>query len=241
VGTALGRQTARAFVAVDLNERAQTARGGRLSIPLDTDPADGSLAPGTAVINVCVIYQSPPAVEGAFVGAPTPNCLPAAPAKYVARPTPRLVSDLRPLGGRLSGVKGFALLPAEAKPTTAWHVVFRLPTRETPRSARPVLTLLTGGRSVERANPPDRVPNHRGGPLDRPDEIDVPIGAAPDLPSATTPEPPPEAGPVVAPSQRVGHYVAVAYQYPQIWLLPLLLIVLVPFTIRAMTRDLTRH
>src|SRR5689334_4490426 len=41
VGAALGRQTARAFIGVPLSERAQTARGGTLSIPLDTNPADG--------------------------------------------------------------------------------------------------------------------------------------------------------------------------------------------------------
>jgi hypothetical protein len=241
VGTALGRQTARAFIAVDLTGLAQTARGGHLSIPLDTDPADGSIAPESAAINVCVIYQSLPAAEGEFVGAPTPNCLPAAPAKYVARPRPRLVADLKPLGGNLSGVRGFALLPVEAEPTSAWHVVFKLATRETPRSARPVLTLLTGVPSVQRPNRPDHMAGHHEGTLDHPGELDVPIGSASDPPAAVRLKPPREPDPVVAPARRVGHYVAVGYQYPQVWLLPLLLIVLVPFTIRAMTRDLTRR
>jgi hypothetical protein len=40
---------------------------------------------------------------------------------------------------------------------------------------------------------------------------------------------------------RSGHYVTIGYQYPEVWLLPIVLVVLVPFTIRAMTKDLTRR
>jgi hypothetical protein len=239
VGAALGRQTARAFIGVSLTKRAQTARGGTLSIPLDTNPADGSVAPSTAAINVCVIYQSLTSVEGAFVGAPTPNCLPAAPAKYVAKPAPHLVADLAPLGGKLGGVRGFALLPASASPTSAWHVVFKLPTDAAPKSELPKLTLLIGNKAAAHPAKPQPSAHHHNGAGSSGEA--VPAGPAPELPPAVTSTQPGNPDPVVAPTRTAGHYVTIGYQYPEIWLLPLVLIVLVPFTIRAMTRDLTRE
>lgn len=239
VGAALGRQTARAFIGVALSKRAQTARGGTLSIPLDTNPGDGSVAPNTASINVCVIYQSLTAVEGGFDGAPSPNCLPAAPAKYVAKPAPHLVADLKPLGGKFGGVKGFALLPASAKPTSAWHVVFKLPTGDAPKSSLPKLTLLIGKPAAHHPENPEPTVRHHNESTHA--GAALPAGPEPELPPAVTVTQPKDPNPVVAPTRPVGHYVTVGYQYPEVWLLPLVSIVLVPFTIRAMTRDLTRE
>jgi hypothetical protein len=239
VGTALGRQTARAYIAVTLSKAAQRARGGTLSIPLDTNPADGSIAPSAAAINVCVIYQALPLAEGAFAGAPAPNCLPAARAKYVAAPAPHLVADLSRLGGKLVGVKGFALLPAEAKPVSAWHVVFKLPAGAAPVSALPKLTLLVGRPVAPHSvsNPAPAV--HTGSHPGRAESV-VPVGPAPELPPSVATIRPSNPPPVVA-QRPTGHYVTIAYQYPEVWLLPLVLIVLVPFTIRAMTKDLSRR
>jgi hypothetical protein len=236
VGTALGRQTGRAFIGVTLSTLAQAARGGRLSIPLDTNPADGSLAPETANINVCVVYQSVTSVEGGFAGAPSPNCLPAAHAKYVAKPQAHLVANLGRLGGKLSGVKGFALLPADAKPTSAWQVVFKLAPVHRPHALQPTLTLLVGEKAPTppvKAHRPDAHHHATSG-------AGVPVGPVPEVPPAVTTQQPTDPAPLVAP-RRAGRYVTTGYQYPQVWLLPLVLIVLVPFTIRAMTRDLTRR
>ncbi|HWC36202.1 MAG TPA: hypothetical protein VG650_15455 [Mycobacteriales bacterium] len=235
IGTALGRQTARAFIGVKLSPRAQAARGGTLSIPLDTAPADGSVAPETASINVCVIYQQLTEVEGAFDGAPSPNCLPAARAKYVAKPKPHLLANLARLGGKLAAVKGFALLPAEATPTSAWQVVFKLP--GTPGPASPRLSLLVGKRAV--APPVKRrhpvVHQHRSANADQ-----GPVALPPAVPGGAAQGAPSNPVPVIAPLRSAGHYVTVGYQYPEVWLLPLVLAVLVPFTIRVMTKDLTR-
>ncbi|HVV76360.1 MAG TPA: hypothetical protein VHC43_10020 [Mycobacteriales bacterium] len=242
IGTALGRQTARAYVGVSLSKREQAARGGTLSIPLDTDPADGSVAPATATINVCTVYQSPADVEGGFDGAPSPNCLPAARAKYVAKPAPHLVADLKPLGGKLAAVKAFALLPAQAKPTSAWQVVFRLPSANAPASARPRLTLLVGSqKQTQTSQVTHHHAAHRGtsaganGPTGQ-----LGDGAVPSVPPAVTSVEPPTPTPVIAPARRAGHWVTVGYQYPEVWLLPIVLVLLVPFTVRALTRDLTR-
>lgn len=236
IGTALGRQTARSFIGVTLSKAAQAAHGGTLSIPLDVSPADGSVAPDTASINVCVVYQPVVAVEGAFDGAPAPNCLPAAPATYVAKPVPRLVADLAPLGGKLAAVKGFALLPAQAKPTSAWQVVFKLPRSGAPAATMPKLTLLVGKAQTTAPSPSGRhvEPSPGAGSAGVPA---VPEPVVP--PDVVTAQPPSNPQPVVAP-RPAGHFVTVGYQYPEVWLLPLALIGLVPFTIRAMTKDLSR-
>ena len=148
---AVGRQTARAFLAVTLGKVAQQARGGTLTIPLDTSTTDGSIAPSSAHITVCVTYQAVTDVEGyVSIGAPSANCLPAAHAKYVAKPAPHLVANLKRLGGKLAGVKGFALLPVRICVTTDQCVRRSSsccrPPRRRHRSCR-LLKLLVGGVS----------------------------------------------------------------------------------------------
>jgi hypothetical protein len=46
---------------------------------------------------------------------------------------------------------------------------------------------------------------------------------------------------VIARPTSAARFVTVGYQYPEVWLLPIVLIVLVPFTLRALTKDLTRR
>lgn len=245
IGTAVGRQIARAFIAVNLGKQGSDIRGGTLSVPLDTSPTDGSLNPQAAKVNVCVTYQAVTDVEGAFDGAPAANCLPAAPAKYVAKPAPHLVANLERLasglsGGGLSGVKGFALLPADAAPTTAWQLVFKLPT--TKSAPGPTLSLLVGKVRHVTATPPagHHGDGHEPGNLPAP-VVGTGVAPAPTLPPATTVVPPDNTKPVIAnPSTPVGRFVTVGYQYPEVWLLPLLLLVLIPYALRSLTKDLTR-
>lgn len=248
VGTAVGRQIARAFIAVRLSARAQRAVGGTLTVPLDTSVADGSIDPQAAKVNVCVTYQAITDIEGGFDNPPSVNCLPAAHAKYVAKPTPRLVADLHRLGP-LAGVKGLALLPADAAPTTAWQIAFRL--AHAAGSAGPRLRLLTRAAHPAVTNtPPAKTPaaqhhtaasTSEGGRPAAGTSVggDVPMPA---LPSTAETAPPTDPRPVIArrttPLRRL---VTVGYQYPQVWLLPLALIVLIPFTLRALTKDLTRR
>jgi hypothetical protein len=241
IGTAVGRQTARAFIAVGLGKQAAGAHGGTLSIPLDTSLADGSLNPQAADVNVCVTYQPVTDVEGGFDNAPSANCLPAAPAKYVAKPVPHLVADLRRLGG-LAGVKGFALVPADAAPTTAWQVAFTLTTSSS--TPGPTLSLLVG--AVHHATSKPTTTHHHTVPKtsgNEPGESGLGTVGVPGsmLPSTIETVPPSNQQPVIAqPTTRLRHLVTVGYQYPEVWLLPLALIVLIPFTLRALTKDLTR-
>ena len=241
VGTAVGRQLARAFIAVRVSDAAAEATGGTLTIPLDTNPADGSIVPQTAHINVCVTYQAVTPAEGAFIGAPAANCLPAARAKYVAKPQPHLAVNLKRLAGHLAAVKGFALLPADAAPTAAWDVVFRLPTGKAKPSLLPQLRLVVGKPSVDSPPKPPAVTHHPGS-----GSSSAPSGGVvvpePVVPPDLTVVAPTAPAPVIAePTARARHLVTVAYQYPEVWLLPLLLLVLIPFTLRALTRDLTRR
>jgi hypothetical protein len=245
VGTAVGRQIARAFIAVRLGSLATTAHGGTLTIPLDTATTDGSLDPQTAKVNVCVTYQAVTDVEGGFDNAPSANCLPAAHATYVAKPTPRLVANLKPLAGKLAGVKGFALVPTGA-PTAAWQIAFKLPTDKAHASQLPTVKLLVG--DVARAPKPTATPGHghQGGALGTGGSSDglgdgPVVGPEPALPPAVSIVQPPNPTPVIARPTRAGRFVTVGYQYPEIWLLPILMLLLVPFTLRALTRDLTRR
>jgi hypothetical protein len=64
----------------------------------------------------------------------------------------------------------------------------------------------------------------------------------PPLPSTVAAVAPANPQPVIAaPPIRLRHLVTVGYQYPEVWLLPIALIVLIPFTLRALTKDLTRR
>jgi hypothetical protein len=227
---------------VELGSLSDDVRGGTLSIPLDTAVTDGSLNPQAAKVNVCVTYQAIVDVEGGFDNAPSSNCLPAAHAKYVAKPTPRLVADLKPIAHGLAGVKGFALLPADAAPTTAWQLAFKL--TGSPGPPGPTLSLLTGAIHHVVKTPPANqhhtTTSHTGG--NQPDGGAGPgtVGV-PEPPSTVAAVPPPNPQPVIAaPPTRLRHLVTVGYQYPEVWLLPLALIVLIPFTLRALTKDLTR-
>jgi hypothetical protein len=241
IGTAIGRQIARAFIAVHVSDTAAEATAGTLSIPLDTNPADGSIAPQTANINVCVVYQAVTDIEGAFDGAPSANCLPAAHAKYVAKPRPHLVANLERLVGHLAGVKGFALLPADAAPTAAWSVVFKLPTGRVAATSLPQVKLVIG--KIGSVSPNPRTTHHHstGSEATGGGDGSV-IEPEPTLPPAVSVTRPPAPAPVVAgPTKPAGHLVTVAYQYPEVWLLPLVLLVLIPYTLRALTKDLTRR
>jgi hypothetical protein len=242
IGTAVGRQTARAFIAVHLGPQAAMASDGTLSIPLDTSVTDGSLNPQAAQVNVCVTYQAVVDVEGAFDNAPSANCLPAAHAKYVANPTPHLVANLKRVARGLAGVKGFALVPADAAPTTAWQIAFKLPTASS-SGPKPMLSLVIGAVQHVTSKP---TKTHHAGTGDKGSSsggsdlgtVGVP---EPTLPSTTATVPPSNQQPVIAqPTTRLRRLVTVGYQYPEIWLLPLALIVLIPFTMRALTKDLTR-
>jgi hypothetical protein len=247
VGTAVGRQIARAFIAVHLSQLAGTAHGGTLTIPLDTATTDGSLDPQAAKVNVCITYQAVTDVEGGFDNPPSANCLPAASAKYVAKPTPRLVANLEPLGGKLAGAKGFALLPAAAAPTAAWQIAFKLPTAKAQAAQSPTLKLLVGDVAKTARPTPTGTPTHRSGTHGSGGSSTGLGGGsvvepAPTLPPAVAQVPPDDTDPVVAaPAAKRGRFVTVGYQYPEIWLLPILALILVPFTLRALTRDLTRR
>jgi hypothetical protein len=243
IGTAIGRQTARAFIAVSLGSQAANASNGTLSIPLDTSVTDGSLNPQAAKVNVCVTYQSIVDVEGAFDNAPSANCLPAAHAKYVATPTPHLVANLKRIARGLAGVKGFALVPADAAPTTAWQIAFKLPTGSS-SGPKPTLSLLIG--AVHRATSKPTRTHHTGaGDAGKQPGSGTGLGTigvpGPTLPSTTETVPPSNPSPVIAGHPtRTGRFITVGYQYPEVWLLPLALVVLIPFTLRALTKDLTR-
>lgn len=238
VGTAAGRQTAEAFIGVNLAKVDEAVRGGTLSIPLDTATTDGSLDPQAAKVKVCVTYQAVADAEGAFDNAPSASCLPAALATYAAKPAPHLVADLKRLSHGLTGIKGFGLLPADLSPTTAWQIVFKLPPATADAGPRPTLRLLLGGTHHASTTSPTHHPS--GGETSPPDggTFVPPTVPAPVLPPAVSVVPPPDTKPVIA---RVGHFVTVGYQYPQVWLLPLALLVLIPVTVRALTKDLTRR
>jgi hypothetical protein len=245
IGTAVGRQIARAFIGVQLG-KATDVRGGTLSIPLDTSTTDGSVNPQAAKVNVCVTYQAVTDLEGAFDGAPSANCLPAAHAVYVAKPVPHLSANLKRISSNLVGARGLALVPADAAPTTAWQLAFKLPTATTPAAQRPAMTLLVGAvhQATHGAGSHPSAVHHGSGSgqgSNNGDGVGA-LGSAPTLPPAVSVVTPAETKPVIAPATtRAGRFVDVGYQYPELWLLPIALLVLIPLTVRALTRDLTRR
>jgi hypothetical protein len=253
VSATAGRETGRAFIAVHLSKLATTAHGGTLTVPVDTSATDGSLAPQTAQVEVCVVYQAFTSANGAYVeDGPSANCLPSAQAKYVAKPKPHLVANLKRFAGKLTGVKGFALVPTKLSATSTWNLAFQLPTAKAQKAQLPAVKLLVGAvAQVTKSTPkPTPTATHHsqptaGGSGDPSSGLGAPaVGPMPTLPSTTSVgkvhNPKPE---VAAPNatRSAARFVTIGYQYPEVWLLPILGLVLVPFILRSLTRDLTRR
>lgn len=256
VGYASGAETARTYLALPLSTVTSGVTAATLDIPLDTAATDGSQRPETARLQVCLFSGDLQAVEGSVDRPPPVSCDRRSLVAYVPLPSPHLYADLTPLLPRLLTSSGVAVLPQAGSvgSADAWRVVFSAHTRTGSASTPPAAVTLTLA---------DVSPGSVAGPATQP-AVDSTGGQAVGPPDGWTPassgsaplrgtgfaQPPPTdaspgPSPVVAAAGATRATAARAqlatrgYPYPGVWLLPIALLVLVPTTARALTRDLT--
>lgn len=258
VGVSSGKQTAITVVELDLFDAGIPAgmeiAGGKLTLPVDTAPTDGSLQHDAASLVVCHVPDFVSSTAGSLDKPPKTDCDAASsPATYQAEPEPAFTVDLTAFA--MTWAKGdspvLAVLPApkpEAEPET-WHVTFWGKDNES-EDAKPISAEL-------RYQPPLDSDGFEQPPLD--------TGAgevlAPPPPMDDLPEPPP-AEPVDAPAPEIGEspeegeaapaedaeavpqtlaepkFRTVGYPYPIAWTMPLLLLIGLTATGRALTKNL---
>ena len=241
VGYVAGQETARSFLAFAFDQVTGTLTGAQLDVPLDTAPADGDLQSSTATVQACLATGSIDRAEGSLAQPPTVDCSAHADLTYVATPAPHLHGDLLALTPGLPTSTGIALLPdaAKAGQTAAWHVTFSAHDRTDSAKTPPAsLTLTTEDAQVSTPDLPTvDVP--------APQQASPPAFVAPP-PLTGTVQPPPAVDqapqvsqPTAAPVVTAPRLVTVGYAYPAVWLLPLLLMLVVPLVAKGLTKDLT--
>jgi hypothetical protein len=126
VGVKAGTEDGRTYLTLDGAALAGSITSATLVLPVD--PGNGTAAPDTAALDVCLAPDPGEEASGSLAVPPPADCSLSAPARYEAEPRPRFVADISAfaadvLGG---GVAGLAVLPsAAARATNAtWHVAF---------------------------------------------------------------------------------------------------------------------
>lgn len=251
VGVSGGQETARTYLGVD-GAGLGGLSAATLVVPLDVAPGSGTTSPETAKLQVCLTREPVVAAEGSLAAPPAADCAAAALVSYVATPAPHLEADLGPLLAGLPRATGLVLLPDATgiTPTDAWRVVFSARSRTDAAKTPPAsLAVVAAEQAVQAPSTPDAGPAQPdAAPLEAPG-LDLPglLAAEPDLVAGPLPAVPVTAGaPVVAGEAPVVQVqpvafpetIRVGYAYPVVWLLPLVLLVVVPMVARTLTRDL---
>jgi hypothetical protein len=258
VGVDAGTETARAYLRFLLAQDAGTLSSAHVEIPLDVASENGNAQPETAHVLVCLTKSAITKSEGSLNEPPRTDCSAGAALTYAATPAPHLTGDLRPLLAGLATGAALALIPdaANTQPTDTWHIVFSAHDRppkatvpaDRPASGPAILRVTIRGLDQDAEQPA------AGLPLEEPQPgsqvIDAPGGTdfAP-APSTVLAQPGvPPSGPQVAASappvasavRATAGYarLPVGAAYPLVWLLPLALLMLVPYLGKTLLMDL---
>jgi hypothetical protein len=242
VATEAGTERARSYLSFTLPSVEARLTGATLEVPVDASPQSGTVAPEEARIVVCAFGGSLQRTEGSLAAPPTTDCTASAQAKYSATPAPRLVADLAPLLLQVAAGAGLALVPdaTAMAPDDTWHVAFSMHDREDAAAPPPAtLRLALGGANEEPidSEPPASPAPVLGAPVTTPP---LEVAQAEPLPPAAAGAPAPT---VVAPPPFVAapqaSTVTVGYAYPTVWLLPLVLLVVIPLVGSTLTMDMS--
>src|SRR5437667_6560497 len=122
-----GQETARTFLAFGFQVPfGASLLGGTLSLPVDQDPAAGTLQPDQADMQACLVTGSFKAVRGSLATPPKADCRRTWGAQYDSK-TATFTVDLAPfLPAWRSGSAALALLPTKQalQGSETWHVAF---------------------------------------------------------------------------------------------------------------------
>jgi hypothetical protein len=218
---------------------------GKLVVPLDATPTDGSISPETSQVQACLVLVPIVAAAGSIDPPPQVDCSKHIDLKYAAKPSAQLQADLGPLLADLPAATGLVLLPdaTKAGPTDNWRVVFSAHDRTDAAKTPPAQMTLTLGEPP--AVPPPAVAaaaappiSNTGLPAITP-PANTSLAAPPAVASAPQPATAPQVAAPAAPAVAAPQLVRVGYAYPIVWLLPLAFLILVPVATSALTKDLT--
>lgn len=258
VGVTLGAEEARTALRLDLSALPAGTKpaGGQLLLPIATGQQDGSRTPEAARMRACPVDVVVEDVDGAYDGAPEPDCTAASVEAVYAAATASAPAaftvDLGPLATvwQVSVSPGaLMLMPAEdIQPTETWHVALSGRDREGEAVASITAAVSYTSAAVDTQReppPPVHAPFDSGfvpppamtfsnEPITTPGpSIDVPVTAAQGEPAAAP-------APQAAPAQVVPvAFVDGSFRYPAVFLLPLAFALAIGWLGRALTRDLT--
>jgi hypothetical protein len=238
VGWAAGKETARSYLAFPFETLTGTLTSAVLDIPLDTNVADGDTQSPTAKAQVCLATGPVVKVDASLNSPPAISCEQHATLTYVATPAPHMHADLAPLLLGLPTTSGIVVLPDATKnaETDAWRFVFSAHDRaDAAKTAPATMTLGLNGEDI---SPPEEFPEAEVPDVPDPVAVDPGTGfvSSPTVPTINEPVAPtvPQVQPV-----PTAQTVTFGYAYPIVWLLPLVLLVLVPLATKALTKDLS--
>lgn len=243
IGAAAGSESARSYLALRHPLDATTdVTGGTLRLPLDTNPIDGSIAPDLAKVEACTTTVPIKAVDGATTKPPAVDCNGAPASQIIGTPAVELDINLAPIARRLEKPgTGIALLPVLSLGAT-FDVTVSTDQRPKGSHTTPVLILDT----VAKASPasPPASPSPSPSTADGTGTGVIPPIAAPPTPlPAQASQAPSESAPepVIAPRLVSLPSHAKGFDYPAVFLVPLLVLAALLGFGRQLTRPLTRR
>jgi hypothetical protein len=243
IGAAAGSESARTYLALR-RPLATTVgvTGGTLRLPLDTSPLDGSIAPDLAKVEACTTRTPIKAVDGATTKPPAVDCHGAAVSHIIGTPAVELDIDLGPIAHRLEQRgTSIALLPVLSLGST-FDVTVSTDNRPKGESSTPVLILDTVAKSAPTTSAPSPSPSSST-PATTGTDVGAPVAAPPipmpaqasEAPGGAVPEP------VIAPQALASPQRAHGFDYPAVFLVPLLVLAALLGFGRQLTRPLTRR
>ena len=260
-----GQETARTYVAFPIP--IDDVVGGTLELPLDADPANGSVSPETANFIACPAATKFEPVRGSFAEPPKTQCRISKAAKYDEKETMFTVDLARFVGQWKKDEAAIALVPSKAalEGGETWHVVFpagddqaeATPPPEQQQPPPEIIATLeylaeevtldpdlsfetTGDTPVEPATSGGGFSSSSGPSFDNGTGFTGAQPSTEEVPDVSTPTelPVEEAAPVVS---FIEGFAGPGFAYPIIWALPLLLLVGLGAVGRALTKDLYRR
>ena len=257
VSITAGQETARTYVAFDLPSGVEF---GTLTLPLDTDPADGSAAPDTADLTACLVTKTFKPVRGSLETPPPANCHVFSPATYDAKHAAFTV-DLTPFVSHWTiGTAALALVPSTkaTQGNATWHTVFYATTKSS-KTAPPITASVTfsgsaqnqGGQGTGTTAPPPASTSGSssggsgsftgsgGGTFTGGSGL----GTFPSTSTSTTTtvtQSTPQPASALAPVSVAG-FAGPGFAYPLVWALPLIFFVGFAAVGRALTKELYRR
>lgn len=254
VGLTGGDTTAETYLELDTSSIPpdSSITGGQLTLPVDTEPRDGSLRPDQAELMACVVTEFVDSSAGTFEQPPEYNCDKATSvAQFAAEPAPTYTVDLTPFAAAWADGASprLAILPTPTakKAGDTWRVVFWGRNNDSD-DAKPITASLTYRSGTDHGTPHAEAEPE---PFTLADPLPPPPASLPALPEpadAVAPEPaaspqvsppkppPPQTAP--APAAATPAFRTVGYQYPIAWVMPIALLGGFLMTGNALTKKL---